>query len=123
MGAMIVRGGPSVAPVTVTAGAVNGTARLLAFTRDGLVPDANGANLLYTRPCLVTNLDADTAFMVRVNGTTADPATATDFDFLIPFRQTVDVSLGGRIQVSTLSIFFPTGVSAVTDAVVRGWEP
>ena len=119
MGANIVRGGLSDVPVTITAGVVNTTARTLAF----LDPNVAGGSNSYARPCLVTNLDADTAFMVRVNGTDAAPASATVFDFLIAPRATVDVSLEGRIQVSTLSIWFPTGVSAVTDAVVSGWQP
>lgn len=119
MSAVANRHGIAITPVVTTAGTVNTTARLLTFTEDGTI----AGNSIYVRPCWVSNLDADTDMYVRVNGTTAAPASATVFDYIVGPRTTRDVSEGGIIQVQTLSVWVPTGVSAVTDVVASGMRP
>lgn len=118
MSAQAVRSGQSAIPTVAVAGVINTTARHLRFLENG--------RPIYVRPCLVTNIDADTAFFVLVNADqtgAGDTASLTLFDFRVGPGATVDVTLGGRIAVESLSIFMPTGVSAVTDAVVSGWLP
>jgi hypothetical protein len=67
---------------------------------------------------------------VRVNGNDANPASATVFDFHInPFQEdielenaTFDLSLDGRINVKSLSIW-SAGGTVFDNLRIVGWEP
>lgn len=116
MSANSVRRGLSSTPTNTTVGVEGTSDAVWTFAND-------------VRPCLISSLE-DQPIFVKINGDDDNPASATDFDFHInpffedaePGRHTFDLSLGGLINIKSLSIW--AAASTVFDnLVIRGWEP
>lgn len=118
MSAMANRHGVSVAPTVTTAGTVGTNDRVVQFQETGRPTSC--------RPVYVTNLDAANALFVKLNGSDANPASATSFDIRIPaltdagIHTTVEITAGGIINVNTLSIFY-AAAGDFANAVIQGW--
>lgn len=123
MSASVVREGRSIAPTVTTAGTEGSTDEVRTFL------DANGRQT-YARPCFLSYHGGTDILYVRINGNDANPASATVHDFAIgppsaehPPR-TIDLTAGGRINVSTVSLFLSGSTADFTaDVIVRGFSP
>lgn len=110
--------GASIAPVVTTAGTVGTTDRVVEFR--------SGGRAIWVRPVFVTNLDTANALFVKINGSDANSASATDFDIRIPamtaagIDTTREITADGIINVQTLSIFY-AAAGDFDNAVIRGW--
>lgn len=112
MSIRVVRSGESVAPVVTTAGVEGTSAQLYTFPID-------------VRPCRISLMEGGVAY-IKVNGTDAAPASTTDFDFARNGAATgeADLSVGGLVNVKTVSVFTTAGATTIYDTLVlRGWTP
>lgn len=81
--------------------------------------DDNGAPA-YARPCVITNMHATEDLYVA--GANEEGASPTNFMVKLAAGQAVDVSMDGRVNVSSVSFYFAT--ADYEDFVqVRGWLP
>lgn len=99
--------------VVVTAGVVGTSPEVYDF-HTGEV--AGGAKQ-YVRPCILTNKHATINMYVKVNEANASD---TDHHFLLKALSSLDVSVGGIVNVDTVSVYI-AATAAFTDLQVHGW--
>jgi len=74
----------------------------------------------YARPCFINNINANSEVIyVLVNET---GATATNYHYRLAAYGTQDLSLGGQVDVATVSIY-AAGNSPYDTLKVFGWTP
>lgn len=121
------RVGASLTPVATTVGVVGTSDRVVEFQYDSSQIVGAEARPIVARPVYVTNLDVANALFIKINGTDADPASATSFDIRIPAMTaagvdtTMEITANGVINVGTLSLFY-AAAGDFANAVVRGWS-
>lgn len=117
MSANAVRSGDPIAPTVTAAGSDDDLTdpRILTFSEP-------------VRPCLVSNHCTNTFIVVKVNKTTTndfdhDGADDDGLGYLtVAAGETVDVSQGGRISVTSVSLASKNAGDAVADVSVVGWK-
>ena len=102
MSADAVRVGPPGTPSTTTAGTPGATDEVRTFA-------------MYARPCIVTNVSAEDLYVLVNEG----GATASNYLLKLAAGQAVDASIGGHINVRSVSLYF--AATAYTSALVKGW--
>lgn len=104
---MKMRSGPAVEPTTTTAGVEGTSAMVVEFDN-------------YARPCYVNNVNADSEVLfVKVN---ESDCSASDYHYRLAANAGQDVSLGGQVDVGSLSLY-AAGNTPYDTVRVFGWAP
>ncbi len=103
----------------------NGTDGSATDPRIATFFNAAGTNESYATPCLVHNLTGNgNAIRVKINSSTTGFTRATELGYLsINDGFSVDVSMGGLVQVRTVSWITTDGGDDLDDVQVIGWLP
>jgi len=112
--------GLSISPTIVTNPVVNTTAGLYEFRK---AQTGDPDHKTECSPVYVANRDSDTEIYVKINGTTAAPASATNYDVVIEAESLLELTRE-QIAIQTLSIWFPTGGSVTWGSgyIIKGWS-